>query len=167
VHHAALKASIEILKLVLDAGGEPAEQGLYGRTPLECAAVAGHKPDSEFFKTLEAAIEDAKARKTAMWQTGAAFLAFMIAYEWNTSGLSEAYVWLACSKFGVAQTGIEAVSGRGGTGFSDAHLDALAEEECDLGIFGAKMIAILSTLWMIFVLGFWYRNQDIMKWKAF
>ena len=165
VHLAAKEASLEVLQAVLDAGGDPRPEGLYGRTPLKWAALAGHKEESGHIKALKAAIEDCESRESAKWQTIALTVVLVVAMEAGSGLVSRTFVWLACSPSWFSMKQDIMGESRGGKGFSDEVLDSIYEEKCDLGLFAGKIMMCLVIGWMLFLIVLWWKYN--LQWKAY
>jgi len=171
VHHAAGKSNLDVLQAVLDAGGDPTPQGLYGWTPLQNAERVGkHKEESPHCKAIKAAIVDWEAKQQAKYQTLGLLVVLAIAMEAGGNNLSGGYRWLACSPSSVFApaywTEATYSEGRGAGMLSDEALDGIYDEECSLSLLMGKMIALCCIAWMLCLFAFWVRFKDKLKWRS-
>ena len=155
-----------MLQAVLDAGGDPTPEGLYGWTPLQCAQKK-RKEDSGHAKAIEAAIVEWEAKRQAKYQTLALLVVLAIAMEVGGKNVSGGYRWLACSSpFSVYYWKKTVVDdGRGGSGL-DEDLDSIYDDECDVALFTGRIFALVIIAWMVFLAVFWFRNRDTMRWRS-
>ena len=98
VHHAALSGDLRVLQAVLDAGGDPTPEGLYGWTPLQCAQKK-RKEDSGHAKAIEAAIVEWEAKRQAKYQTLALLVVLLIVSFFGVVFYCGRHSWFTWEQF--------------------------------------------------------------------